>query len=139
VIVVCGPESSGTRILHRVVTEYIRVDAIHRSMPNAGAWWDWRDFGDRARFVVITRRPDITTQSILARGMAPNAEAHADDWARAMALLAAIPGAIWITYEALLAEPRMQADNIAHWLRRRPTGLMPEIVDNNAKWIAVPA
>lgn len=134
-VIVCGPESSGTRILHAIVRDYIGVDAIHRSLPYAGEWWNWHDLPD-ARFVVIQRRPDVTTQSILARHMAADAAQHRADWQRAIAMLATIANAYWLSYEALTAAPRVQADNIAAWLGVTPSGAMPEIVDNNAKWLA---
>jgi hypothetical protein len=116
------------------VTEYLGLEATHHSQPNGGEWWDWTKF-EGARFVVIQRRPDATTSSALAREMAPDRQAHAVDWAAAMKLLAAIPDAYWMSYEALLAQPLVQAQNLAGWLGVTPTGVMPEITDENAKWL----
>lgn len=135
-MVACGPESSGTRLLARILSDYIGVDTVHHSMPNGGEWWDFRKFGPRARFVVIQRRPDATTASAMARNMAATADDHARDWARAVSMLAAIPGAYWLSYEALIAQPRVQADNLARWLRRMPRGHLEAITDENAKWLA---
>lgn len=133
-IIATGPESSGTRILAQLIRDYLQTDVTHLSMPNAGEWWDWADYPG-ARFVVIQRRPDVTTQSALARQMAPSAEDHRQDWQRAIGLLASIPDAYWVTYEALLAAPQTQADNVAHWLGMVPSGELPAVVDENAKWL----
>lgn len=131
-VVVAGPESSGTRHLHRIVTEYIGVPALHRSMPNDEVWWDHADYTG-ARFVVIVRRPDCTVASQVARDMP---YAGAASWDRAIAALAAIPDALWVCYEALVAAPQVQADRVAAWLGVVPTGTLPETYDANAKWLA---
>jgi len=134
-VVACGPENSGTRLLHKVLTSYLDVDAVHRSMPDAGVWWEP---SPDERYVVIVRRPDVTCLSILGRHPAlvcDIGEARAN-WDRAVCALAAIPGAFWVTYEALMAEPAVQADNIAAWLGAEPAGAMPEMIDANVKWLS---
>jgi hypothetical protein len=134
-VVACGPENSGTRLLHKVLTLYLEIDAVHRSMPHAGEWWGP---APDERYVVIVRRPDVTCLSILGRHPAlvrDIAEARAN-WDRALRTLAAIPGAFWITYEALMIEPVIQADSIATWLGVEPSGTMPEMIDANVKWLS---
>jgi hypothetical protein len=130
-VVVCGPESSGTTIMARVVRDYIVVPVVHRSMPHLHDWWDWRDYP--GRYVIIVRRADLTVRSQEARQMP---HAGAESWHRAMAMLAQIPDAYWVSYEALVAAPQRQADNVARWLGVTPQGVMPQIVDANAKWLA---
>lgn len=140
-VVCCGPESSGTRWLHRIVARYIGVPAIHRSVPHGNegrdhdGWWDPNEFPG-SRFVVIIRRPDVTTLSALSHHHARTAAEHRLEWRRAIAMLAAIPGAYWINYEALYAATKVQADNLAAWLGAVPTGRLPRAEDQNARWLS---
>lgn len=141
-VICCGPESSCTHLLHRIVVEYIGVPAIHRSLPHGDegpqgdGWWQPDDFPP-ARFVIITRRPDVTGLSAIAHGHVTDIGQHRNEWQRAIGVLAAIPDAYWVAYEALLLWPEVQADNIARWLGVEPTGAMPPVYNNNEKWLSV--
>lgn len=134
-VVACGPENSGTRLLHQVLIEYVGIEAVHRSMPNAGVWWQP---DPDERYVVITRRPDVTCLSILGRhpALVRDIGEARSNWDRAIRAMAAIPGAFWITYEALMVEPTTQADAIAAWLGVEPAGIMPTMIDANVKWLS---
>ena len=144
-VVVTGPEDSGTRILHRVVQEFLGVrEAIHLSVPHGGVWWDWEEhISAGARFVIIQRRPDITTLAIVARH--PVTVSGLDEarrnWHAAIAMLARLPRATWLSYEAFVADPKRQARNVGRWLASQGVpieyGTMPEIVDANARWLTI--
>ena len=143
-VVVCGPEGSGTRILHKTVQEFLGItEAIHLSVPNGGEWWHWEEVSNKGGlFIVITRRPDVTALSLVGRhpmSVTSYQEARSN-WETAIRMLAMLPRAYWITYEAFLADPERQARNIAAWLKSHKIsitlGTMPEIIDNNAKWLS---
>ena len=139
-IVCCGPPSSGTRLLHGVVRDRFRVhhsEVYHMAMPAEGLWWSWRDFDDASRFVVIQRRPDATVKSALAANHPTLPETAAGMhamWLRSIECLAAIPNAYWLSYEALVANPRQQVDNLGAWLGMKWSGPLG-IYDANAKWV----
>lgn len=141
-VVCCGPESSGTRILAEIVRDYVGEEVVHRSVPHGNegtdgdGWWDAADFAD-ARFVVIVRRPDVTALSSLAHNHTASVQQHRAEWQRAIGFLATLPAAYWVSYEALVAAPQVQADNIAQWLGVTPTGAMPAVADYNGKWLSV--
>jgi hypothetical protein len=133
VIVACGPESSGTRLLTEIIRDYLGLEVTHRSMPHGEEWWDWTTFED-ARFVVIVRRPISTARSAVAAGHVKNMVEHRREWATAISALSGISGAYWISYEALVANPVMQTNNLARWLGVTPVGVLPHIYDANKKW-----
>lgn len=141
-VICCGPESSCTRLLHRIVSEYIGVEAIHRSMPHGDegpegdGWWSPDEFPG-ARFIVITRRPDVTGLSAMAHNHVDSIGQHRNEWQRAMGILAAIPDAYWVSFEALLLWPEVQAANIARWLGVDPPREMPPVHNVNLKWLSV--
>ena len=116
-IICCGPASSGTRYLAKLVRESLGQEgAYHQAMPHDGSkWWTHNDFPG-ARFVVIQRRPDVTQLSVIGHGHTESYESARRDWEIAIYRLAAIPGAYWLTYEALMADPLTQLDNLAAWL-----------------------
>jgi hypothetical protein len=133
-VVCCGPESSGTRLLSKIVSENLGLVSYHQSMPHAGRWWTAQDFPG-ARFVVIVRRPDFTQRSAVIRGLVRDQDEAREHWEEAMIRLASIPNAYWISYEALVAHPSMQIDNLARWLGVKANGY-PEVYDGNSKWEA---
>lgn len=132
-VVCCGPEASGTRLLARIVAQ-MGLQSWHRSMPHGEDWWSWKEIRD-ARFVIITRRLDVTTKSALARKHVQTPQQHLQEWAKAIRLLSEIPNAYWLTYESLIASPRMQVTNLANYLGVNPPINLIEIVDGNSKWL----
>lgn len=96
-------------------------------------WWDWRDF-PKARFVIITRRPDVAGLSVVQRRFTSDLMTHHFEWFEAIRLLSSIPDAHWVSYEALVADPQTQVDTLADWIGcpRRP--LRTKVIDQNAKW-----
>lgn len=144
-IVVTGPEGSGTRFLATVLRERFGVEPVHRPMPEHDVWWDYRDDPPGTRYVVIIRRPDVTQLAILGQlalweGTPVRALRHdwheaREWWHRAVETLAGIPDAWWVSYEALVADVGAQADNLGRWLGLDPTGPVPEARDENAKWL----
>jgi len=66
-VVATGPVASGTRLLHRILAGW-GLETVHRSMPNYEDFWTADDFPPDVRFVIITRRPDISTRSALVSG-----------------------------------------------------------------------
>lgn len=113
-IVVCGPEASGTRALavniHRLCQPHGKV-VRHLSLPLGEEWWTAADVvGEQV--VVITRRPDYQATSAFKQGCTVSREEAAAEWPRAIATLALIPGAYWVLYEAMVADPVSQVQNI---------------------------
>lgn len=140
-VVVTGPESSGTRLLAGIVRDVLGVEAWHHSMPhgdagpNGDGWWLPEEFPD-ARFVIIVRRPDVTGPSAVFHSHVPTLAQHREEWQRAISVLASIPDAYWMSYEALVANPVVQISSLAHWLGTTlDPEKLPEITDRNDRWL----
>ena len=147
-IVVTGPISSGTRLTTRLLQGW-GFDVEHRSMPHWDRFWGWDRFEADTRFVIITRRPDISTRSAHRQGHGnPNLQGweHLDHrlteeelmewWIQAMRRLADFPRAWWMTYEGLTGNPQQQMGNLAHWLGMEEMPELSELVyDGNAQWL----
>lgn len=150
-VIVCGPISSGTRMLTKIVQSW-GVDAEHRSMPHWDYFWSTMDPAFIARrYVIITRRPDISIRSAYRQGHGNPAlggvwakydhrltlqELH-EWWKSAIGLLAQLQPAYWTSYEAWVADPQIQAALLADWLKiEGPAGLPFTIRDENEKWLA---
>lgn len=115
-----GPESSGTRLLTRLVGS-LGVDAIHRSVPHAMDWWNAPS--DIDRFIVVVRDPFVTEVSAKEAG-------HPSYWSGIDStfpyrvtkawetIIDNVRGKPWIpiTYEGLLLRPQKTLDNIADWM-----------------------
>jgi hypothetical protein len=153
VIVCTGPISSGTRVLTEIVRALCPQDDVkHHSMPHWDTFWDEHRFPYDTRYVVITRRFDITIESAYSQGHG-NPEvaawAHMDHrltkdelrswWDTAMRNLAGLPDAYWMSYEALVANTEQQCRNLADWLkvpdRVWVDADIPEVYDGNDKWL----
>jgi len=148
-LLVCtGPISSGTRLLYNIVNGNFHIKAEHRSMPQWDDFWSWSDDPPGSKYIVITRRPDISVRSALKQGHGDpklrgwekrthkaDPDELAEWWWRAIRILATIPGAYWMSYEALVASPVTQVDNLAAWLGVAEV-TYPTIYDGNAKWLA---
>jgi hypothetical protein len=130
-----GPESSGTRMLSRLVRG-LGVKASHRSIPHGMKWWDQPD--GVTHIISVVRDPFMTEAS--ARGaehykywegvdaefphrilkaqrvLAWNAEPFGDKW---------LP----LTYDGLLIRPQWTMDRVAEWLGVEPQPLSEKVVD----------
>jgi len=113
-IVVCGPEGSGTRALavnlHRLC-EPVGKMVRHQSLPHGDWWWDAGAVRTEIP-VVMVRRPDISTVAACNQGCTYTPEEAAAEWPRAIEILASLPGAIWVSYEAMTKHARVQLENI---------------------------
>lgn len=135
------------------------VDAEHRSMPQWEKFWTHED-EEADRYVVITRRPDISVLSAYEQGHGNPGLPPDDDgvrrwthlerrmtvqelggwWWMAMERLALLPNAHWLSYEALVAHPTQQLMAVAEFLGIEPP-VFPmmtpfDIKDGNEKWLA---
>jgi hypothetical protein len=133
-VICCGPGSSGTRFLAKVVYENLGGDAYHQSMPHGDRWWTHKDFPG-ARFVIIQRRPDVTQLSVISHGYTEDYTVAREHWDRAIGILASIPDAYWISYEALMADTKVQIDNLAKWLGL-PVLSYPTPKNGSTRWLS---
>lgn len=130
-----GPESSGTRLLTRLV-ENLGIEAIHKSIPHGMEWWSHTENVDR--IICVVRDPFVTIISATEAG-------HPGHW---IGLEATFPYRIthawevmvkhiseydvpWIpiTYEGLIQRPQWTVDNIADWLGVTRQPLEEEVSD----------
>lgn len=132
-VLVCGPEASGTQLVTRIVATDPRAHAMHRSLPEGEEWWDWRDFDPHA-VVVVIRRPDVRALSAIKATHVRTLGEAETEWQRAIRELASIPNAVWLSYEALVADPDTQIANLSHRLGLELHAPEP-IVDRNAAWM----
>ena len=117
-IVCTGPESSGTRLVNRIVATS-GLAHRHRSMPNANDW----NLGLLPGDVVVAVRRELmgTARSAVAAGHAASLSAALRRRDAAVALIedqvevAGVP-VLWIDYEALLTEARWVADQIGEFI-----------------------
>jgi hypothetical protein len=142
-VVVIGPEGSGSWMLTQCIRDGLRIeDTVHRSIPHGGVRVPWHIDAEtsepwgQVHYVVITRRPDVTALSTLARGLAPDLGTAQRQWRDAVAELAHIPGATWVSYEAFIADPGTQLMNIARALGMTFVfpDVIPGIFDASEKW-----
>jgi hypothetical protein len=149
VIVCCGPISSGTRMLTKLVTKLCpNEQVVHHSMPQWIEFWDRSKFPEGTRYVVILRRPDISVRSakhlghgnIRKEAFKPLGHDLSEQelnqwWWQAIDKLAGLPDAYWMSYEALLADKHTQVRNLARWLGVTPPKNPPiDITDQDEKW-----
>lgn len=145
-IICTGPISSGTRMMADILIGW-GLEAEHRSMPQWQDFWKWQDFPADARFVIITRRPDFSVRSAWHSGHGnpslygwSGLDHRMDEgelmtwWWKALDILADFPRAWWLSYEAIVANPKQQLSNLAHWLGLEAGQRMPIIFDANEKW-----
>jgi hypothetical protein len=150
-IVCTGPIGSGTRLLYSIVRFDLGLglEAIHSSLPSGPngmpyptdepyAWWTHDDFPVGARFVVITRRPDALVRAVMHRTDIPaipkDVEVIGSMYRQAIDILAKIPNAYWVDYQALVSDPWQQVENLGVWLGCG--GALRGIIrDENAKWL----
>jgi hypothetical protein len=142
-IVCTGFVNSGTRLLHAIVKNDMGLDAMHLSYPHWDELWDWCSYPDTNRWVIIQRRRDIAIRSAHAAGhpgvrkdvrRPVGIDVLAEWYDQAIRMFATIPGAYWLSYEALVAAPDVQVGNLAKWLQVG-SWKKRQIRDENAKWL----
>lgn len=163
-IVATGPVSSGTRMIYYIIEHWLRAeqdprDLVHWSQPNWQTFWTHDEWPDDTQFVVIVRRPDCSTLSAWDRGhglaihervgfnewqarepLPEGSVTHADMlewWDKAIGLFAAFPPerTYWVSYEAMIWNPPVQARGIARFLGFDRDDLPFPIRDQNEKWL----
>lgn len=142
-IVVTGPESSGTRLMARIL-ETTEADVLHRTMPYK---WDphWPTEDDFGGFqpdvlLVMLRDEEITARSQLRRGHVPSlrhAFENVDAGLRRLARWAAVHGVmcLFVSYEKLVADPRSALTFLSSRLGIGYPNSSEAIVDGNAKYV----
>lgn len=129
-LVLCtGPESSGTRLLSRIVATGTAV--VHRSIPHGQTWWTLDDW--RGPIVAIVREEFATCESALAAGHAATLDEAVERRQKAIQILQAREDVIWVQYERLVADPVGVTAEIGRALGVELT--VPEpITDENRKY-----
>lgn len=144
-IIACGFVSSGTRLLHGLISEGLGLKSVHRSYPHWDKFWHWTDYPADMKWVVIHRRPDVAIAAAhkaghpgIRRNIRRDPPATLDEimdwWDRWMKMAASIPDAYWLSYEALVADPDTQIGNLARHLGGEVKRWI-QIRDENAKWL----
>lgn len=124
------------------------LEAMHLSYPHWEELWDWRSYPNDIKWVIINRRPDIAVRAAFESGhpgvrppppnIRRNPQASIGElkgWYEAsIRMFATIPGAYWMSYEALVADPDTQIGNLARWLHIG-SWKTRQIRDENAKWL----
>lgn len=124
-----GPESSGTRLLARIVAT--GAGAVHRSLPHGGWWWVG-EFTEFDRAVAIVRDEAATVASAVAAGHARSREEAARNRGRALRELTGLDP-IWVSYEELVRNPEDIVRRLGVQLGVTLRVCEP-IRDENAKW-----
>lgn len=131
-----GPESSGTRLLTRLVSN-LGVEAIHRSIPHGKEWWAIKP-EDYDRAIFICRDPFMTEISATEAGHPQHWEGRLsrypdrliNAWS-AFTIHIVWSGKQWLplTYEGLLDRPQFVMDGVAQWLGVEAKPLAEEVKD----------
>lgn len=132
-----GPESSGTRLLTRLV-DNLDVEAFHRSIPHGPDWWNAPEDIDRVIF--INRDPWITQISSEEIGHPDNGFWSDEDkvfpdriikaW-KVFAENVILLGVRWmpISFEGLVQRPQWTMDQIANWLNVDGKPIIENVID----------
>lgn len=123
VVMVVGPESSGTRLLTGLVSD-LGVEAVHRSVPYGPDWWPDRGDALVSHVVVIWRDLAATLESQQRNGHLRIWGRFADADERYSTSVGEIVRHVhWgtipfleVQYEALVDDPQFSMDGIADWL-----------------------
>lgn len=105
-IIACGPESNGTRLLARLLVS-TGQPVMHRSLPYGKHWWTPDEFPEDTQYVVILRDIDKAVESVLRHGhieepVADRVSAAYNEQYSARDRLSRIDNAIEIRYEDLI-------------------------------------
>lgn len=117
-VLVCGPESSGTRALAaniRALAQPHGIEVRRLSLPHGEYWWGQQEVIGH-KVIVITRRPDYQSLSAASSGCVTVPEEAVAEWPRAIATLASIPNAHWVLYEAMIEDAHTQLHGICDYL-----------------------
>lgn len=133
-IVACGPESNGTRLLTRILLTS-GEEVIHRSLPHGRLWWSWRDFPEGTRFVVIIRDIEMAVASeVRINPHVRNAAKYSlRKQRRSRRILSQIPSAVFVSYETLVIRPHKTINDLGTRLGLQ-LSLPEEVYDANAKY-----
>lgn len=137
---VCGPESSGTRILAELVGTLDGVEVVHRSVPHG---WSYNafEFTEPDKAIFITRDWMATALSQMDIGHAAKFTSAIDACRAATCVFmawAATTSVPWwhVTYESLVSRPNVVYATLARFLEvPKLPDQQPIITDANAKWL----
>lgn len=139
VVLAVGVESSGTRVLTRLLSCSDELEVIHRSVPYGRDWWV--DPGPIDAAVVIQRAWRYVIRSQMERG-------HMDIWAHlspydklAMATehlfvqvrRLDVPFTM-VTYADLIQDPQGNMTELWQWLKVKPVPVTEVIYNGNGRW-----
>jgi hypothetical protein len=140
-VLCCGPESSGTRLLSRIVNTGDGIEAIHRSIPH---WysWDLSEVGEIDRAVLMVRSWTPTIRSQVSRGLVPSDCVAIDHLRRAFVTFATTIDVPWwlVVYHNLIDHPDVVLGELSEFLGtaiRLPED--EELYDANRKWLGLRA
>ena len=136
-----GPESSGTRLLARIVATGTGIEAIHRSIPHG---IDWDPFAPHAvgeidRAILIVRSWTATAKSQSERGLVPNEAVGVEHLQIAIPIFFRDLGSHpwWmVTYQNLIDYPTVVLAELNAFLGAE-LSLPEDLYDANQKWIGV--
>jgi hypothetical protein len=138
-VLVVGQESSGTRLLARLLTPAV-AEVVHRSVPYGEQWWD--DPGDVAAAVVIVRSWAAVAPSQQARGHMAVWEPMTTQEKLQTSFIHLLLGIIdlgvpytVVTYEDLVRDVRQALMGVCAFLGVPTPEVMEPVRDENQKWL----
>lgn len=144
-VIATGPESSGTKLMARLLDHSPHLTALHRSMPHGGLaerhWPTDQDFDEFKPDAVVAMRRDkkITAISQVRTGHVVNVEEAYRNIQMANQLLHAwlartsVP-AFQVSYGGLVRNPDRTVGSIFARLRLPYPGLAEPVTDEDAKY-----
>ena len=142
-----GAARTGTRMVFDIVNK-LGEDAVHAVQPGYGPgpgggldlanpiWTskaEWEEKKGPGLWIVITREIDYAAKSAIAAGKADNEGDYAKMRRRVDKMLGNIDGALYLTYEDVVAEPQAAYDQIAEFIGV-PSVPASGIFDGNEKY-----
>lgn len=91
------------------------IEVRHFSLPLGDWWWGPEDVEGEVP-VIITRRPDYQNIAAWKQQCTGSVRQSAEEWPRAIDILARIPDAYWVLYEAMVANAAFQFQNLCRHL-----------------------
>lgn len=146
IVLCCGGESTGTRLLTRIV-RHLGVGAVHRSVPydrtvKGKPKWPMLHNIVFDRAIVMTRDWWAAAGSQVAASHAAHHDQAVHRLRRAYVQIAHDLDRVdrpWVqvSYESLVQRPEPVVANLADWLGVEYRGLPEPVVDGNTKWLGV--